>query len=387
MLGVRQNYCMLISVYAACMVWVWIGVFIQTGLEKVGLFALQFVALSAFAGCVFVASGGVKPLTLRIGGAQSMAVVLAGLSVGFVLFHWLRLGGVPALKALGESNDVKIAMLRQSITAHGALLNYASIFLIRVLFPLLLLRCVIVGKYWAAAAVGLVGAVYGLSLMQKSYPLLIIAPSMIYLSFVRWRAAVFCVAITVLCIVFLVLTSNAGLRPAHFFDVFSAGRWAVVFSALADRVLLLPGHVVSDWLNAFPADFSFEHGCGYRFISTALRCEFVNNSVLMYEHYFPENVSQGLIGTYNAAHFAEDYANFGWVGFVVSSALAAITIFGASWATSSRSTALVLAINFPFIATLSSSALQTTLVSGGWVASIVFSLVLLQPPEKQVLTR
>lgn len=381
MRNVRQNYLILISVYAVCMVWVWAGVVLQAGADRVNLLVLQSVALASFVTAIFVASKDVKPLTLQFGGTLFLANLSLILSLGFVVIHWIKLGGVPALEALARTDDIDIAKLRQSITEHGALLNYVSIFVIRVVFPLLLLRYVMARQYWAAVAVGLVGTVYGLSLMQKSYPLLVIAPTMIYLSFARWRAAAFCIAMTVLCIVFLVLIANAGLRPTHFSDVFTAERWVVVFTALADRVLLLPGHVVSDWLNAFPAIFPFEHGCGYRFVSTALGCEFVNNSVLVYQHYFPENASRGLIGTYNAAHFAEDYANFGWAGLVVSGALAATTIFAASWATSSRSTATVLAINFPFIASLSSSALQTTLVSGGWIASIFLSLVLLPPSE------
>lgn len=386
MRNVRQNYLVLVSIYTVCLVWVWAGVVLQAGVGRANLLVLQSVALASFVTAIFVASKDLKPPSLEFGGALFLANLSLIFSLGFVVMHWIKLGGVPALEALSQTDDIEIAKLRQSITEHGALFNYVSIILIRVVFPLLLLRYVIARKYWAAVAAGLVGTVYGLSLMQKSYPLLVIAPSMIYLSFARWRAAVFCIAITVLCIVFLVLIANADLRPTHFSDIFVVERWMVVFTVLADRVLFLPGHVVSDWLNAFPAIFPFEHGCGYRFLSTALGCEFVNNSVLMYQHYFPENVSRGLVGTYNAAHFAEDYANFGWAGLVLSSALAATTIFAASWATSSRGIAVVLAINFPFIATLSSSALQTTLVSGGWIASILLSLVLLPRQERQVLT-
>ena len=97
----------------------------------------------------------------------------------------------------------------------------------------------------------------------------------------------------------------------------------------------------------------------------------------MYRHYFPENVSQGLVGTYNAAHFAEEYANFGPLGLIVSATLANIVLFAATWVTASRNTATVVAINFPFIASLSSSALQTTLLSGGWFAMVALSLILL----------
>jgi len=78
---------------------------------------------------------------------------------------------------------MEIAKLRQSVTEHGAFLNYVSIFLIRVMLPLLVLRYVLKEQYWAALLVGSFGALYGLSLMQKKPSVFIAAPAIVYLAF------------------------------------------------------------------------------------------------------------------------------------------------------------------------------------------------------------
>ena len=382
MRSVRQNYLILASIYAACMTWVWAGVILESTHSRYHLLVIHLAAVLTAAAILGVAAGGIKPPTWQFPQAERLANLLLIASVSFILVHWLKLGGMPAVIALKSTDLMEIARLRQSVTEHGAFLNYGSIFLIRVMLPLLILRYVLKKQYWAALLVGSFGAVYGLSLMQKSHPIFIVASAIVYLAFRGWRAAALCGIGVFLCVVTLVLITNAGLRPGNFSGIpaaFSAA--TVVVTSLADRVLVVPGHVVSDWLNVFPTAFPFEHGCGYRFLSTALKCDFVNNSVLMYRHYFPENVSQGLMGTYNAAHFAEEYANFGPLGLIVSAALASVVLFVAAWVTAGRETATVVAINFPFIASLSSSALQTTLLSGGWFPMVALSLILLPESE------
>ncbi|MBR0801698.1 hypothetical protein JQ615_40855 [Bradyrhizobium jicamae] len=303
--------------------------------------------------------------------------------LAFVLLHWAVLGGIPVIQATKSTDYLAIAKLRQLVTEQGNLLNYGSSFLIRVIFPLLVLRYLQTRQYWIAFIVGVVGVFYGLSLLQKSYPIFVLAPAMVYLAFTQWRAAAVCAIVVGLSIVALALITNASLRSVPNTTV--ALRTAtVVVTSLAQRILVTPGQVVSDWLNAFPAIYPFEHGCGYRFLSSMLGCDFVNNSVLMFQHYFPENVARGLRGTYNAAHFAEDYANFGPPGFIMSGLLAGGVLFAAAWAGVGRDTATIVAINFPSIASLSSSALQTTLVSGGWIIMVALSLILL--PKSEAVT-
>ena len=347
----------------------------QSRYDLLSIHAATFLVLLAVA---YTASRDTKALAWRLPQPAVLPNLLLILSIGGILLHWVELGGIPAMRALASTDYVEIVKLRQSITERSALFNYGSGFLIRVMLPLFVLRYVLQRQYWVALLVALIGVAYGLSLMQKSYPIFIVAPSLVYLTFTQRRAAIVCGIVAFVCVAALVSITNVGLRPGEFSDVPGAFRAAtIVVTSLAERVLVVPGQVVGDWLNAFPAIFPFEHGCGYRFLSTVLGCEFINNSILMYQHYFPENAAQGILGTYNAAHFAEEYANFGPLGLVVSAVLANAVLFAAAWATAGRDTATIVAINFPFIASLSSAALQTTLVSGGWLAMVALSLVLL----------
>jgi hypothetical protein len=360
------------------MAWVWVGVLLKSDGDRYNLLLIHATTFFTLAAIAFVMTGKIKPLGWRLPASEMLANLLVVASIGFILLHWRELGGIPAARALGSGDDWEIARFRQSITEHGAVFNYGSGFLIKVVLPLLILRFFVTKQYWGALFVGAVGVTYGLSLMQKSYPIFVIAPSFIYLAFRQRFAAFLCGLAVLVCIAVLVSITNVGLRPNGSFDLQGASAaMTMVVASLAERVFILPGQVVGDWLKAFPAEFPFEHGCGYRVVSSVLGCEFVNNSVLMYRHYFPENVAEGIVGTYNAAHFAEDYANFGPLGLVVSGVLASAVLFAAAWLTGASNAAIMVAVNFPFIAALSSSALHTTLVSGGWLAMVALSLILL----------
>jgi hypothetical protein len=148
-------------------------------------------------------------------------------------------------------------------------------------------------------------------------------------------------------------------------------------AGLAHRILLTPGEAVVDWFDTFPANHPFEHGCGYRFAAPALGCRFVNNADLIYLQTSPEYASQGLKGERNAAHFSEEYANFGPAGLALSAFLAALVILIAAVLTAGLGAEIALSINAPFIVILTSTALHTTLLSGGWAAAIALSLILL----------
>ena len=57
--------------------------------------------------------------------------------------------------------------------------------------------------------------------------------------------------------------------------------------------------------------------------------------------------------------------------------LAAFTLLVAAVLTAGLGTEIAISINVPFILALTSSALHTTLLSGGWAAAIALSLILL----------
>ena len=174
------------------MTWVWAGVILESTDSRYHLLIIHLAAFLTLAIIFSVAGRDIKPPTWRFPQSEWLASLLLIASVGFILVHWIKLGGMPAVVALKSTDYMEIAKLRQSVTEHGALFNYVSIFLIRVMLPLLVLRYVLKEQYWIALMVGSFGAVYGLSLMQKSYPIFIVAPAIVYLAFRGWRAAAFC---------------------------------------------------------------------------------------------------------------------------------------------------------------------------------------------------
>ena len=158
-------------------------------------------------------------------------------------------------------------------------------------------------------------------------------------------------------------------------------------AGLIHRILLVPGETVVEWFDAFPAAFPFEHGCGYRFVAPALGCDFVNNSQLVYLYAAPDYVAKGLKGE-RSGPFRRGNANFGPAGLALSSFLAALGhSAGTSALTSILGFEMALPVNAPFILALTSSALHTTLLSGGWAAAIALSLILLRPDVAPRLLR
>jgi hypothetical protein len=157
----------------------------------------------------------------------------------------------------------------------------------------------------------------------------------------------------------------------------SAGEIAdAAYDSLSKRVLFLPGEVVSRWFKTFPDKIPYEHGCGYRFAAPLLHCTFVDNSLTLYALWYPDYVKRGYHGSMNAAHFAEEYANFGPSGLFLAGFLAAGALAVAATATSRAGLVGAVILNLPYIAALGSTALHTTLLSGGWALMMILVFVL-----------
>jgi hypothetical protein len=389
----RTMFLALSSIYAAGMIWVWAGIFIVSGVDHFALFAVFLLSTVL---CFGIALAILQRLDLRLSVRllvlpDSLVVVLLGAALLAAAAHFALLGGIPLLAAVKSSDPLEIAKLRQSISDASPLFNYLSPLLVKVAYPLLAIAFVAMGRARLAAIALLLGMAYAASLMQKSYPLYAAVPVAIYLGMSRrFLAAASVIAVASVVVVVMamiangmmaardvshpaaaVATATGTVKPAPGVTLKSLG------SGLIDRVLVTPGETVADWFDAFPASYSFELGCGYRFVAPLLGCRFVNNSELMFRHSLPNSVARGLTGTLNAAHFAEEYANFGPLGLALAPLLAACVILLAAILTAGLGVEASVAVNLPFILTLTSSALHTTLLSGGWAAAVALSLILL----------
>ncbi|WP_158590351.1 LamG-like jellyroll fold domain-containing protein [Noviherbaspirillum cavernae] len=142
--------------------------------------------------------------------------------------------------------------------------------------------------------------------------------------------------------------------------------WA---NSLLHRVLFVPGEVVGQWFAVIPDEIPFAQGCGYRPLAALLGCPHVNFSEAVYTLYNPYLVEQGVEGTMNAASFMEDYANFGMPGLVLGGMLLAVLLYGLGVLFAGRRRVGV-ALNIVPLMYLSSGALLTLLLSGGWLATL-----------------
>jgi hypothetical protein len=374
----RATFLTLSSIYLAGMAWVWAGVFAASGFTHIDLFVVFLPS------AVFWFSAGWLVLFLRdwrlpLPGAaipDSVIMGLLGVAALISLSQYIALGQIPLLTATRSSDFLEIARIRQSINYGSPIFNYLSPLLVKVIYPVFAIAFFKRGRTGLAVLALLLGMAYGASLMQKSYPLYVAIPAAFYLGLSRRFAAAACVA-AVACVVVVAMATIANPSGPAAGGTAAPPVRKAIGAGLAHRILLTPGEAVTQWFDAFPAVYPFEHGCGYRFAAPALGCRFVNNADLIYLHTSPEYVSQGLRGEMNAAHFAEEYANFGLAGLALSAFLAAFVILIAAVLTAGLGAEIALSINAPFIVILTSTALHTTLLSGGWAAAIALSLVLL----------
>ena len=151
-----------------------------------------------------------------------------------------------------------------------------------------------------------------------------------------------------------------------------------IVGGIQQRVLYKPGAIAVRWFKTFPDVYPYQRGCGYRFIAPFAGCEFVALPTLLYAHYYPRYVANGVKGSMNAAHFVMEYANFGPVGLAAAGALAGIVLLGVAVVLAGLELKAFMVLNLPFIIALGSTSLHTTLLSGGWLLIVLLSLLLLE---------
>jgi hypothetical protein len=374
----KANFLALSSLYAVGMTWVWCGVGFTSGAAHIGLFVVFLLPALAWFG---IATLILRHSQWRVplpswAASDGLVLLLLAAAVGAALSQYVALGQVPLLTAFGSSDYIEIAKIRQTINYGSPVFNYLSPLLIKVIFPILAIALFVRNRTGFAMLALLLGMAFGASLMQKSFPLYVAIPVAIYLALSRrFAAATLTIAAAGVIVVMMTMIANPSGPPIAPGSQTTSHK--NIGAGLAHRLFLTPGEVVANWFDAFPATYPFEHGCGYRLAAPLLGCDFVNNADLMYVHLAPSYVAKGLKGEMNAAHFAEEYANFGAAGLAFATLLATCVILVAAVLTAGLGFEIALAINAPFIITLTSSALHTTLLSGGWAAAIALSLVLL----------
>lgn len=393
-------------IYIFIFICLFLGLISDSGFQYVHFLLIYFVAF-----CVF--SILLTSLTIRLLKKIKTSVIfndvvldkLAFASFVFIIifiaFHYFVMQQIPLVEAWKTTDDVEIAKIRNLITIITPLVfNYISSFVIKGMLPFFIYyfhRTEQKKLFWILS---FAGAFYTLSLIQKSYIVIVFMPLWIYfLVSKKYLRFTFLTTFYLLAISFLVITSNPFLigRGIHnnsediaqedpfaskqliqktdnkepenvFYTIYYIG------TGVADRMFLTPGKIVSKWFQYIPSQYPYAKGCAYHFAAPFLACNYIDYSSILYDELYPNYAAKGLHGSVVVTSFMYDFANFGVYGLILSAFILSILfvfvnhIFSDNWKTG-------LPLNFYFIIILLSSAISTLLFSGGWGLIILLYLI------------
>ena len=313
------------------------------------------------------------------------------LSLVLIVSHYLYLGYIPVFKAM-QLNDIdEIAWVRTNITINNnTFFNYASSILIRAVLPFVLLYSLVRNKRLSFIILSILFSFYAFSLMQKSFVITLMLPSLIYVVFTKKALlASFNIIVIVTIIFSLGYVTNPQLNPIRKKqnitkqdkkgeetneNTASKNTLYLLALGLKNRVIIVPGEMVSKWFETIPSQLPHTGINGYRFIANARNVPHIDYDKELYPIISKQYHDRGLTGTVNAASFMYEYAYFGKKGLVLSGIILAL-VFLAFENIFKGDFLMKLSLNFYPILILSSTALTISLLSGGWLFIVLFYLI------------
>lgn len=314
----------------------------------------------------------------------------------FMGVHFYYLKGIPVVKAYLSLDYYGIAFIRQKIKElDSPLILYLASFLIKAVLPTLLIL-LYHKKSKLFIPFFMVAAFYALALIQKSYIFGIVIPLVAYLFLNRkWILMLIFAAVPLFSNYLLILVTNPELRAGKeeitayigkqspdnevqkFKESIKSESTVAAGEAFVERVFLTTGKVAGYWFKYIPEKLPYAKGCGYHFMAPFLGCNYddYDYSRKVYNLVYVKEAAKGLKGTATAASFVYDYGNFGYYGLVISAFILALIlnvislVFAGEWS-------WMMVLNTLPLLWLSSAALSTTLLSGGWFLSIALFFVL-----------
>ncbi|MBI3135924.1 MAG: hypothetical protein HYZ14_14695 [Bacteroidetes bacterium] len=324
---------------------------------------------------------------LSTGGISIYWLIVPTLIV--VIGHLVTLGGIPAFQAMELNYIEEVATFRNRIfDDKPAWIGYPTSIVLKSALPFLLLYALAKKKWTLYWIILLTGTLYTFGLMQKSFIVGFILPAMVLaLLKKQFLIAVKLVAIIVVVVFSLVHIANppggsrpdpalVGTGPATEISPLldpnqQYSRLELFAIGLADRLLVVPGRVVSDWFEVIPAKMPYLQGDGYRLLALIRGRSYHNYSKELYPLIQPEYAAMGLTGTVNAASFMYDYSNFGNTGMVLAGIMLAFLLAWLEHFFRQDFKLKLCLCMFPVLM-LSSGALTTILFSGGFGFTILF---------------
>lgn len=424
-----------IAIMSMVVAWLFLGAIDEGGSGVWVLVTFAAAMLGAYVLlCRIAKQGPLEKIVISIANAlvfptkwrYSVLLVFAALPIATSIIHYIWFDGFSIPKVLVAKDVLQAALIRQELSDMPNWLAYLRAYAINCLFPIVLLLAVVMKRWRLVGVVAFFGMLYAVNMLQKSGPILIVLPSILYLVHKSryLLAAIWCVSV-VIVVLFMSFLSNPHLQPNFMREMFvdisvpapnelaldhaesalpdpdlsndldppfakeETRRDPGIFGAvpviygLFDRVAYVPGRVVSQWTTLIPKDIPYGIGCGYRFLAPLLDCDFQNYALIIHDKLYPHYVAQGLQGSVNAASMMVGYANFGIIGVLAYALMQAILAW-MLFVLFRQSPYLILPINVIYLFLLSSSDLLTMLLSGGWSLSILLFLMLARQKDTTV---
>lgn len=331
-----------------------------------------------------------EPILNKIKLPHTFAQLLAILSILQIVVHFISLGGSPAIEALSIFTTEEVSALRNSITGGASsLTNYLSSINLRGVLPFLIIYFLIKKDYKFYYLIMIIGVFYSFSLMQKSYIVTVLLPTLIYcgLKF-KWKYIfkhTIIIGFTLISLVYIANpTPSKQVKPDENTITYRSDIPLLnVLYGIQKRMFEVPGEIVSKWFDNIPENKPFLKGKGYNFITVLTGETYVNYAAELYPIIRPNYAEQGYNGTVNTASFMYDYANFGMLGLILSGLVISLFIIFIELVYFTEM-ALKLSLNLFHISLLSSAAITTLAFSGGWFFLIILYLLFLRNYSKQL---
>lgn len=319
---------------------------------------------------------------------HKFAQVLAILSILQIIIHFISLGGSPAIDALSIFTTEEVSALRNSITENASTLtNYLSSINLRGVLPFLIIYFLIKKDYKFYYLILILGVFYSFSLMQKSYIVTVLLPTLIYCGIkFKWGYIIkhtLIIGVALIALVYIASPTPAKKIVNNSETITFRSDLPIinVLYGLQKRMFEVPGEIVSKWFDNIPDNKPFLNGKGYNFVTTITGETHVDYASELYPVIRPNYAEQGYTGTVNTASFMYDYANFGKIGLVLGGLLISlfIVIIDIIY---TNNMSIKISLNLFHISLLSSAAITTLAFSGGWMFLIFFYLLFLRNNTK-----
>ena len=407
--------------YIAVLILISNGVFVATGTKYLplillffGVFTISYFLLIRFKNLFFIESikNSIKKILnkhQKIGNYLIWTIFI--FTTLFIIFHQFYLGHIPALKAYFSLDYYGIAFIRQNINEHdSSIIKYISAFIIKGILPFLILFFYIKKRRWFYVIL-FIGVFYAIALMQKSMIVTILFPLIVYTALIKkyLQSALYFILFMggVYCLVYITnpilratekeieyelsLLDRACYEKMYGSSSSLGGNKDVIesftnaSSGIFERVFYTTGMVSTYWFENIPSKYPYAKWCGYHFLTpiTNFNYEDYNYSRIIYDEIYEANAERGLKGTVTVASFVYDYASFGYTGVGISGFILALLfvliqkIFDSNYR-------WIICLNFLNIFWLSSAALSTQLLSGGWFIILILYLIFEEELKKSL---